>query len=158
MGEGDPLFRAVHLELDHWNNIPDGYRIHSSTNHDSFRKERELSSSRVVSFLFKLMAEYLTSRQFEVMRLYHLDYHLTQNAVAQILGISQPTVNQHLNGKKRAGKHVGGAYRRIRRQVCKITETDELAATDRRIVHFLESLIRPDVPLRRKRGTPGALQ
>ncbi len=158
MGEGDPIFRAVHLKLDHWNNIPDGYRIHSSSSHDSFSKERELSPSRVVSFLFKFMAEHLTCRQFEVMRLYHLDYHLTQYAVAQVLGISQPTVSQHLNGKKRAGKHVGGAYRRIRRQVCKIVENDELAATDRRVVYFLESLIRPDVPLRRKRGTPEALQ
>ncbi|MHC4144280.1 MAG: sigma factor-like helix-turn-helix DNA-binding protein [Planctomycetota bacterium] len=158
MGEGDPLFRAVHLELDHWNNIPDGYRIHSPSNRDSFRKEQELNCSRAVSFLSEFMAEHLTSRQFEVMRLYHLDYQLTQDAVGQVLGIRQSTVNQHLNGKKRAGKRVGGAYRRIRKQVCNIAEADELAATDRRVVHFLESLIRPDVPLRRKRRTPRAQQ
>jgi len=84
MGEGDPLFRTVHLELDHWNNIPDGYRIHSSSSRDSFLKKQELSCSRVVSFLFKFMAEYLTSRQFEVMRLAFRTY---DHAVLALRGI-----------------------------------------------------------------------
>jgi len=57
-----------------------------------------------------------------------------------LLGIAQSTVNQHLNGKRRGGKNVGGAYRRIRRQVCRIADTADLPADDRRIVHFLMSL------------------
>ena len=85
MGEGDPLYRATHLGLEHWNNIPEDCGIQFSFNRDASRRERELAYSKVVSFLFNFMTEHLTSRQFEVMRLYHLEFRLTQDTVAQLL-------------------------------------------------------------------------
>jgi len=137
MGEGDPLYRAAHLGLEHWNNIPADPRIRPSY-HDQSGKEQELAHSKAVSFLFNFMAEHLTARQFEVMRLYHLEFHLTQDAIAQVLGITQPTVSQHLNGKKRGGRGVGGAYRRIRRELDRIASSDDLPADD--IGSYLEGL------------------
>jgi predicted transcriptional regulator len=157
MGEGDPLYRAAHLGLEQWNNIPADPRIRLSY-HDQSDKERELACSKAVSFLFNLMAEYLTTRQFEVMRLYHLEFHLTQNAVGQLLGIAQSTVNQHLNGKRRGGKNVGGAYRRIRRQVCRIAEAPDLTAEDRQIVGFLMSLSQSDILSKKRRRLFWSLQ
>ena len=48
--------------------------------------------------------------------MYFLHDH-TQVHIAHKLGISQPTVNQHLNGKKRNGKKVGGSIRKIRKMI-----------------------------------------
>ena len=149
MGKGDPLYRAAHLGLEQLNNIPEDCGIHCSYNRDASRRERELTYSRVISFLFNFMAEHLTTRQFEVMRLYHVEFRLTQDAAAQLLGISQPTVNQHLNGKRRGGKSVGGAYRRIKKHVCKIADTADLPEEDRQIVRFLLSLSRSDIPFKK---------
>jgi DNA-binding CsgD family transcriptional regulator len=158
MGEGDPLYRAVHLGLEQWNNIPESSQIHFSYNHDNSDIDREFAYSNVVSFLFNFMAKHLTARQFEVMRMYHLEYHLTQDAIAQALGIAQSTVNQHLNGKKRDGKSVGGAYRRIRRGVCGIANNNNLSADERRILRFLMSLSRSDIPFKQRRRLLSSLQ
>lgn len=45
--------------------------------------------------------------------------HLTdpQIEIADELGIGHPTVSQHLNGKRRDGKKVGGATRKIRKTI-----------------------------------------
>lgn len=145
MGEGDPLYRAAHLGLEQWNNIPDSSRIHCNYNNDHSNVERESAYSKVISFLFNFMAKHLTARQFEVMRMYHLDYHLTQDAIARVLGITQPTVSQHLHGKKRDGKSVGGAYRRIRREVNKIAHKNTLPADEMQILRFLMSLSQSDI-------------
>lgn len=158
MGAGNPLYRAAHLGLEHWNNIPDSSRIRCSYSHNQSDIERESAYSNIASFLFNFMAKHLTARQFEVIRLYHLDYQLTQNAIAQVLGIAQPTVNQHLNGKKRDGRSVGGAYRRIRRQVCRIAEAPDLTAEDRQIVGFLMSLSQSDILSKKRRRLFWSLQ
>lgn len=73
MGEGDPLYRAAHLGLEQWNNIPNDSRIRGSCDHDHSDIERDSLYSKVLSFLFDLMSKHLTARQFEVVRIYHLD-------------------------------------------------------------------------------------
>ena len=151
MSEGDPLYGAAHLGLEQWNNIPDGSRIHSSYSHGQSDIEQKSAYSKVISFLFKFMAEHLTARQVEVMRMYHFDYHLTQDAIAQVLDIAQTTVNQHINGKKRNGKHVGGAYQKIRREACNIANSEDLSADDRQILNFLMSLGRSDISSKQRR-------
>jgi len=158
MGEGDPLYRAVHLGLEQWNNIPDSSRIRGNHNHDHLDIEHGFTSSKVISFLFNFMAKHLTARQFEVMRMYHLDYRLTQDAIARVLGITQPTVSQHLHGKKRDGKSVGGAYRRIRKEVYRIANNNNLPPDERRILHFLMSLSQSDIPPKQRRGLLLSLQ
>lgn len=158
MGEGDPLYRAAHLGLEQWNNMPDSSRIRCSYNHAQADIEQEAALSEVIPFLLNFMAMHLTARQFEVMRMYHLDYHLTQDAIAQVLGIAQSTVNQHLNGKKRDGKSVGGAYRRIRREICRIAKSNDLPEDERRTLCFLMSLSRPETPSKQRYRLPWSLQ
>ena len=152
------MYRAAHLGLEQWNNIPDNSRIRCSYCHDQSDIERESAYSKVISFLFDFMSEHLTTRQLEVMRMYHFDYHLTQNAIGQVLDITQPTVNQHINGKMRNGKHVGGAYRRIRKEVCNIANSGSLSKSDRQILRFLLSLGRSDISFKQRRRLLGLLQ
>ena len=54
------------------------------------------------------MDQKLTARQHEVMSLRFWEDQ-TQVQIAERLAISQPTVNQHLTGKRRNGKKIGGA-------------------------------------------------
>ena len=55
----------------------------------------------------------LTRRQRQVLALY-LGELKSQVQIATKLGISQQTVSQHLVGKQRGGKKIGGAASRIR--------------------------------------------
>jgi DNA invertase Pin-like site-specific DNA recombinase len=48
--------------------------------------------------------------------MYFLHDH-TQVHIARELGISQSTVSQHINGKKRNGKKIGGSIRKIRKAI-----------------------------------------
>jgi DNA-binding CsgD family transcriptional regulator len=59
-----------------------------------------------------------TRRQRQILELYYFENH-TQVEIARALGIAQPTVAQHLRGKKRGGKHVGGALNRLRKAIHK---------------------------------------
>jgi predicted transcriptional regulator len=158
MGDGDPLFRAAHLQLDHWNNIPANSGFRYSYNCEATRERREIVCYKIIPLLMRLMSEHLTARQFEVVRLCYLDYNYTQKVAAQILGITQPTVSQHLKGKRRSGKNVGGAFRRIRRRLSKITEIEDINTDETRILHFLESLVRKDMSYRRRQRLFNSLQ
>jgi predicted transcriptional regulator len=158
MGDGDPLYRAAHLGLEQWNDIPDDSRIRCSYESDQSEIERDSLYSKVITFLFNFMAMHLTARQFEVIRMYHLDYHLTQDAIGQVLGIAQPTVSQHLNGKKRDGKHVGGAYRRIQRELSRIANHNDMPVENRQILRFLMSLGRSDISSTQRRRLLWSLQ
>ena len=69
--------------------------------------------------LVRTMAEgSLTPRQKVI---FHLCYQeqRTQIEIAEILGISQATVNYHLIGKMKRGKAVGGAMQKIRKSIRK---------------------------------------
>ena len=158
MEEGKPLFIATHLEPEQWNNLPADVGIWHSYNSEQSHEERELIRSKIIPVLIKLMSEYLTPRQFEVMKLYHLDFHCTQNITAQVLRITQPTVNQHLNGKRRHGKKIGGAYLRLRRKVKKITEFDDIDISERKTLKFLGYLVETDLSYRKRQMLFNALR
>jgi RNA polymerase sigma factor (sigma-70 family) len=61
-----------------------------------------------------LIDEVLTERQREVLGLYFLA-DLNQREIAQRLGISQQAVSEHLYGRRRHGRAVGGAIAKLRR-------------------------------------------
>ncbi len=56
----------------------------------------------------------LTERQRQVLELYFLK-GLDQAAVATLLGLTQQSVSEHLFGKARNGRHVGGLVRKLRK-------------------------------------------
>ena len=62
MGAGDPLYRAAHLELEHWNSIPNDSSVRGSYNSGNSEIERDSIYFRVLFFLFNLMSKHLTSR------------------------------------------------------------------------------------------------
>jgi len=64
-----------------------------------------------------LIEEVLTERQREVLSLYFLA-DMNQREIAARLGISQQAVSEHLYGKRRNGRSVGGAIQKLRR-ACK---------------------------------------
>ena len=83
----------------------------------------------IMAFVADVISKGLTARQREVIDLYFRQQH-TQARTAQKLGITQPTVSQHLNGKMRDGKKVGGAIRRIRKSLGHRTRGGWLAGHD----------------------------
>lgn len=58
----------------------------------------------------------LSERQKNVFILY-FDHCKTQKEIGIILNITQPTVSQHLRGKKRNGRKIGGAINKIRKVI-----------------------------------------
>ena len=66
--------------------------------------------------LESIMQEVLTDRQCEVVRLYFFE-QINQREIAELLDVSQQVVSEHLYGKRRNGKVVGGALRKLRK-VC----------------------------------------
>jgi DNA-directed RNA polymerase specialized sigma24 family protein len=61
-----------------------------------------------------LIERHLTPRQQQVLELFYLR-GLDQTAVGRLLGISQQAVSEHLFGKLRHGRRVGGLIRKLRR-------------------------------------------
>lgn len=61
-----------------------------------------------------LLEKVLTSRQQEIVQLYFFS-RLNQRQIAEHLGISQQAVSEHLYGKMRGGRTVGGALRKLRK-------------------------------------------
>ena len=109
--------REAHLNLEHWNNIPESASLTFISNSSRTDKNRQkILRTKIVPCLKELFSELLTPRQFQVINLCLIEKQYTQTETAKILGITQPTVHQHLKGKIREGKRIGGAYRRIRKK------------------------------------------
>ena len=138
------MMKEVHLGQDHWNNIPETASLNYQHNHSPKNIKYKTDNSNIHQIIRNLIFEFLTHRQFQVFDLYWLDHKLTQIQIAEKLGISQPTVNQHLNGKIRNGKRIGGANRRIRKRLSTfIKNTNELPEyTD--CLDFFEMMSRED--------------
>ena len=113
------LSRETHLDRAQLENAPANRATWHDYNCDhKGRAERQRILAEVVPIISEIIAAELTDRQREVVMLYFHEQN-TQVQIAEKLGISQPTVSQHLSGKKRRGKKIGGALRRIRKCIRK---------------------------------------
>jgi len=65
-----------------------------------------------------IIEQILTDRQREVVLLYFIE-ELNQRQIAERLGITQQSVSEHLYGKARNGRVVGGAIRKLRKACIK---------------------------------------
>lgn len=112
MGHG----RKRQLSDKHWQNIADPK---SSINDQDLADAefRRTILKNIIPILEEIIGEALTRRQREVWELYLASDDNTQQRVAEILGIRQPTVSQHLNGRIRKGAKIGGAVKRIRKRI-----------------------------------------
>jgi len=80
--------------------------------------ERADTIDEMMELVRTMAAGVLTRRQKAIFRLCYQEQH-TQDEIAEILGVSQATVNHHLIGKMKQGKVLGGTMQKIRKSIRK---------------------------------------
>ena len=91
----------------------------------------------------------LTSRQQQVIQLYFI-YQLRQVQITKILRISQPTVSQHISGKKRNGKKIGGSINKIRKTILQKSHCRRISSSSPEYMSVLQKLLDEKISLRKK--------
>ena len=143
----DYMSWEIHLKAGQWRNVPESKARFYEYNHNKERIDRELIITEIMPTINRIIYSCLTARQSQIVFLFRKK--LTQITIAKILGISQPTVSQHLNGKKRNGKKIGGAFRRIRRKIHQNTVADNWPYEDKRILFILDWLLDENITRRK---------
>ena len=156
-----PHWREVQFEPEQWTNIPQSAGLWPNDPPDLGAEQRLQTAEEIALILHAVMVTALTSRQRQVLELYHLEGR-TQVEIATALGITQATVSQHLTGKQRGRSHVGGAFLRLRKAISEAakrrthpdTRYDEIIQTlgqllDRSLTHrrarlLLDTLTSPE--------------
>ena len=120
------LSHGTRFNPDFWEvrvdqNILDQFSLeedpHYETEEDIQARFRQREwTSRLMPLVLNLMDEALTPRQREIVHLYFFR-KMTEHEISQQLNISVPSVSQHLFGKSRGGKMVGGAIPKLRKKL-----------------------------------------
>ena len=143
------FFREIHLDYKQWENIPaEAKRFHEYNHSKKDRAKRESVLREIMPPIDKIISSCLTQRQYQIVLLYY-KRKLTQTNIAKLLGISQSTVSQHLNGKKRNGKKIGGSFLRIRKIIHKNANSKNWPYKDKRILLALDLLRDKNITRRR---------
>jgi FixJ family two-component response regulator len=142
------LFREIQLDSEQWENISENSRRFYEYNHSKEDKaNRESVIREIMPSINMIISFFLTARQLQVMSLYIKAFN--QTTIAKILGIAQSTVSQHLNGKRRNGKKIGGSFRRIRKIIHKNANSKNWPYKDKRILLALDLLRDKNITRRR---------
>ena len=119
MARFNPDFWEVTVSEETWENFSSEDHLYHEEPGEAQRRQAAADRARSLwAEVRSAIDEVLTERQREVVRLYFLD-GLNQRQVAEKLGISQQAVSEHLYGKMRNGRAVGGALRKLRRTCAK---------------------------------------
>jgi predicted transcriptional regulator len=144
------VFNAIHLDSDHWNNLDAKHRNWSEYNSNSEQMwQREALTKTIIENIKIEIFPGLTSRQQQVIQLYFI-YQLRQVQIAKILRISQPTVSQHISGKKRNGKKIGGSIHKIRKTILKKSLCRHTSSSNPAYMSVLQKLLDEKISLRNK--------
>jgi RNA polymerase sigma factor (sigma-70 family) len=113
---------------DFWEVVVERARLEAATNEDALwheynrsRPDRELREQRTreaFRHVNEMIRTELTARQRQVVRL-HYFAGLSEEEIADRLGIAQQVVSQHRFGIMRNGRRVGGAIPRLRKLYAK---------------------------------------
>ncbi|VGO16627.1 hypothetical protein PDESU_05218 [Pontiella desulfatans] len=143
----DP-YKEKHLTPEQWEQ--EAFRLWQWAESPEEVGER-LEGEHIVRLVAVHFLVLLSRRQQQVVRLYCLD-GLTQVEIAEELGITQQTVQQHLMGKLRNGRLVGGAFRRLRKLIHKEAVAREGRGDPRtRILSLFDKLLDSGITRRRAR-------
>jgi RNA polymerase sigma factor (sigma-70 family) len=114
MSKFNPDFWEVTISEESWRQFSaeDGL-YYEGPDEAERRRQRAERAEALWRDIRGVMAEVLTARQREVVTLYFFE-ELNQRQIADRLGISQQSVSEHLYGKIRNGRAVGGALRKLR--------------------------------------------
>jgi len=115
----NPDFWEVTISEESWEQftLEDGL-YYESPEEVELRQERAERAEVLWPTINAVMDEVLTARQREVVFLYFFE-GLNQREIAEKLGISQQSVSEHIYGKNRNGRVVGGALRKLRKACAK---------------------------------------
>ncbi len=131
--------KEIFLSYEQWQNLGESRLPWYEYNHGSDDRRRTTAVQRMIIPCVREIISYkLTARQREVLTMYL--HHYTQVDIARKLGISQPTVNQHLNGKKRNGKKIGGSVKRIRKIIHRMSLHNG-THSDANVITILDQLL-----------------
>ena len=109
----------VQLNQRQWANMPESAGLLAGEPSEGAAEARLRVNEEMGLILHVMVLEAaLTKIQRQVLELYYFEGR-KQVDIAMALGISQPTVSQHLRGKKRGGRHVGGALNKLRKAIHK---------------------------------------
>lgn len=121
--ERPPRFNAVFwevpLEQEAFNRLSNEKGLYYEPPQEA--QERVAWSRRAAALkplLQRLIEETLTQRQRQVVGLYFMEGK-TEEEIGRRLGVSAATVSQHLFGKLRSGRRVGGAIPKLRRALAR---------------------------------------
>lgn len=115
MSKFNPDFWEVTLSDAGWRGFSDqDHPFYEESEELRARQERDARARSMREQLIKVMSAELTRPQRAVVELSFFE-GLNQRQIAERLGMSQQTVSQHLHGKSRNGKVVGGALRKLRK-------------------------------------------
>lgn len=141
--------REIFLDYEQWQNIGEDKLPWYEYNHSSTKRTEIAAIQRlIIPCIREIITSGLTSRQREIIAMYFL-YNRTQVFIARKLGISQPTVSQHLNGKKRNGKKIGGSIRKIRKIIHHLSSTHKTHQGQSYIIHMLGQLLDDTTTIRK---------
>ena len=119
MSKFNPDFWEVTISEESWEQFTTEERLgYESPEEVEERHERAERAKALLPTVRAIMDEVLTPRQREVIELYFFE-GLNQREIAEQLGISQQSVSEHLYGKERKGRAVGGALRKLRKACVK---------------------------------------
>ena len=149
LNKSRPFVKEIFLKQGHWQNIPEAKQQWYDYNHDArHRAEMTTIHQEIIPVIRRIIRIELTERQREVLTLSFFHGH-TQEQIANELNISQPTVSQHLNGKKRNGKVIGGAIRKIRKVLRRNPSLNGLSEGSPLVLNILNLLLDKDISCRR---------
>lgn len=146
----EPQWREVHWDQQHWDNIPESAGLCAKASRDARTDARLRADEEIRLVVHALVVSILTTQQRRVMELYFLEGH-KQVDVARALGISQPTVVQHIRGKKRGDGYVGGALKKLRKAIHKAAKRRRIEETKTALIlQIMDKLL--DQSLTRRRA------
>jgi RNA polymerase sigma factor (sigma-70 family) len=113
----DPEFWEIRVDPETLSRFASSDQLHYESEDDvQGRQERAEWVLRTFPVIDTLIDEVLTRRQNQIVRMYFLD-QMTEPEIAGKLGISTASISQHLFGKMRSGKRVGGAIPKLRKKI-----------------------------------------
>jgi RNA polymerase sigma factor (sigma-70 family) len=119
MSKFNPDFWEVTLSEEDWEKFSTKDHLYYEEPEEAARRHARAERAQALwPAVRSIMDEVLTVRQREVIHLYFFE-GLNQREIAERLGISQQSVSEHLYGKVRQGRAVGGALRKLRKACLK---------------------------------------
>ena len=81
---------------------------------DIEQERRAVALAEAIAQLRVIVSTHLTEKQQRILTMYYFD-EMSQEQIAEALGIAQQVVSKHLFGVVRDGKKVGGAVKKLRK-------------------------------------------